>query len=484
MPYVDAGIGSGGGSLHFLDHNDDYWMLSKSGGADTYVGYSHRGVAASCKPDGDDDGDGDEGGDDNVECVCCNNYYDSGDMRYIEDAGGDVCDGCVDEYYRFAITGLRGRGGYFREYIHMDNCTHVECTDDWVADDAISDIGLVMDNGSGDYIYEDDAVTCVADEETYHRDTCVEVGTDLVGGVFYMYEPRRNLEAHAYKLYRRTDATAKDISNNRKLFWDESEEILGWLGNEDRDEWEYVRLNRWDEYVGSLHYRPVAEEALPVPEPLPHTPTRFDEELNQLLDTPNVEPVWAQGMSWKEYYTSLQAAGVQFECRMDLGTWESGRWEFNSSYGQAGYRTADGVPLPTGPESALTPILQMPEDLTWRQQCAALQREGVKFERNEGGIFVHDSVCYGFNMAKEKYQRVDGSPMPSDMSWKTQALKMQCEGYVFSYTSWNGSISYHKALTVPAPPEFYVRCAGDLAFSEDRGRYAVVAAPYEAPVVS
>lgn len=479
MPYVDAGIGSGGGSLRFCD-DGDYWMLAKSGGADTYAGYAQRGVATSCEPDDDDD----EGGDGSVECVCCNDCYDSGDMRYIEDAGGDVCDGCVDEYYRHAITGLWGGGNYYHEYLHRDSCTYVECMDEWVADNVIDDIGLVLDSGSGDYIHEEDAVTCVADEETYHREDCVKVGTDNEGVVLYLYDSRRSLERHADELYRCTDATTKDISNGLRLFWDESEEIVTWQENEDRDEWKYIRLDRWDEYVGSLHYRPVVEEVLPapVPVPLPHTPSQFSEALNQLLDTPNVEPVWAQGMSWVEYYRSLQNARIEMECLQDGGVWERGWWQFSD--GQSGYRRADGVTLPTGPEVTPTPVLQMPEDLTWRQQCAALQREGVKFERNEGGVFVHDSICYAFNMEKAKYRRVDRGPMPSDMSWKTQALRMQCEGYIFSYTSWNGAISYHKALPVPAPPEFYIQCVADLAFSEDRGRYAVVAAPYEAPVVS
>ena len=389
MPYVDAGIGSGGGSLHFLDHNDDYWMLSKSGGADTYVGYSHKGVAASCEPDGDDD---DDDGGNSVECVCCNDCYDSGDMRYIEDAGGDVCDGCVDECYRHAITGLRGGGNYRREYLHTSNCTYVECMDEWVASGAISGIGLVMDNGSGDYIHEDDAVTCVADEETYHRDNCVKVGTDNEGVVLYLYDSRRNLERHADELYRRTDATAKEISNGLKLFWDESEEIVAWQGNEAREEWKYIRLDRWDEYVGSLHYRPVVEGVLPAPVPLPHTPSQFSEALNQLLDTP---------------------------------------------------------------------VLQMPEDLTWRQQCIVLQREGIKFERDEGGIFIRDFVCYSFNLAREKYQRVDGNPMPEDITWQSQALEMQDEGCVFSYMHGDGEISVEQGLV----------------FSEPRDKYTVVSAP-------
>jgi hypothetical protein len=103
----------------------------------------------------------------------------------------------------------------------------------------------------------------------------------------------------------------------------------------------------------------------------------------------------------------------------------------------------------------------MPDDLSWREQCVALQREGVKFERNESGIFVHDSVCYAFNLSKEKYRRVDGQPMPEDITWQSQARKMQSEGYVFSYES-----SWGEAQIIER-----------LSFSEARDKYTVVSAP-------
>lgn len=106
MPYVDAGTGSGGGSLHVV-RDGRYWRCTAHDGASTYQGYEGHGVM--------EDG----------HSACCSNCGDSVDENDITTVagGGMVCESCLDDNYTYAY----GRNGYRRyypndeiEYCHSD----------------------------------------------------------------------------------------------------------------------------------------------------------------------------------------------------------------------------------------------------------------------------------------------------------------------------------------------------------------------------
>ena len=138
MAYVDAGIGSGGGYLHYRSSGDDHWVLTTDeGDSQTYVGYSNNGVT--------------EGGDDEeeTECVMCGNMYHDDDIGYIE-GHGSVCVLCQAEHF------VEARMGCYTETVHRDVAVYCESNDEYYHEDYLSDNDVAECEVSGNYYKIDD----------------------------------------------------------------------------------------------------------------------------------------------------------------------------------------------------------------------------------------------------------------------------------------------------------------------------------------
>jgi len=124
MPYVDAGSGSGGGSLYVEDYYDpdsgkSYWMLvtPDTGEYNTYEGYDKKGVM---------------GGKERHHCPRCNAQHDDeDDIRYSDYENEHYCSNCEDEFVTAVVT--TGRYGCNYDAVLIDNA--IEIDGDWYAND-------------------------------------------------------------------------------------------------------------------------------------------------------------------------------------------------------------------------------------------------------------------------------------------------------------------------------------------------------------
>lgn len=137
MPYVDAGIGSGGGSLDVDDYYDhasgkSYWMLVRPGNGEynTYDGYDKKGVL-----------DTDE--EERHYCPRCNAAHDDeDDIHYSDYEEEHYCESCDDDFV-YAVVRV-GRWGTERDMVRIDNALDID--GDWYVDDAdlLARCGLVQ----------------------------------------------------------------------------------------------------------------------------------------------------------------------------------------------------------------------------------------------------------------------------------------------------------------------------------------------------
>ena len=137
MPYVDAGIGSGGGSLDVDDYYDhasgkSYWMLVNpdNGEYNTYDGYDKKGVL-----------DTDE--DNRHYCPRCNAAHDDEeDIHYSDYEEEHYCSNCDDDFV-YAVVRV-GRYGTERNIVLVENA--IEVDGDWYVDDddLLARCGLVQ----------------------------------------------------------------------------------------------------------------------------------------------------------------------------------------------------------------------------------------------------------------------------------------------------------------------------------------------------
>ena len=426
VPYVDAGVGPGGGSLKFdPDTDGDYFLLTDGYGVDTHVGYGNRGVANTlCCVDDDDDEDD---GDDSVRCSHCGEYFSADETQYVDSEDGHVCDSCLSDEFSFAVVALSASGRYVKEYIRNRDCTWVDCLNEYVHEDMLGELNLVLDEGSGEYINSEDAVICVRLGETYHRDDCIPVGTDDEGSALYLYDSCNVLAKCADSLYRRTDAATKDIENNSLLFWYGSEEIKNWTEcGGSRDEWLYVRLDRWDDYVLSENYRPPVEEVVsPKHNAEPAVPPR--PEPDTVIPMPD-------DLTWREQCVTLQRGGAKFEREEAPGIFvqESCFYVFNLP--KEKYRRADGV--------------RMPNDISWQIQCVQMQQAGYMFEYTDyqGGVSTHGAgtMALLFSEGKSRYKIISApvvqeEPVETPVeTWRERNLRLQAAGVRFQIYGCSG----------------------------------------------
>lgn len=137
MPYVDAGVGSGGGSLgvdDYYDHDSgrSYWMLVRPNAGDycTYESYDKRGVL-----------DAEEK---HHHCPRCNALHDDeDDIHYSDYEQEFYCSGCEDDFVR-AVTARTRYGGNNYDMVLIDNA--IEIDGGWYAndDDLLTRCGFVQ----------------------------------------------------------------------------------------------------------------------------------------------------------------------------------------------------------------------------------------------------------------------------------------------------------------------------------------------------
>ncbi len=147
MAYVDAGIGSGGGSLYAEDEGDDSFLRLVSGENssyyNTYDGYSNKGYSDA------------KGHHSSHVCEACDDdVYDADDLTTVTSRSGgeiEVCESCLNNYH-YAI----GRHGD-ESWHHRDRC--IQVSDSWYVERYASDNGLRQAEcgpSSGEWFHEDD----------------------------------------------------------------------------------------------------------------------------------------------------------------------------------------------------------------------------------------------------------------------------------------------------------------------------------------
>jgi len=241
MPYVDAGIGPGGGSLHAKLHGG-YWELTEEEGISTYCGYDYGGVTLRTSAE--------------IYCSCddCgDDIEDEGDAYYACDR--NVCESCYDSnYVSDAVVGWPRTGGYRYDTIPREDATYVECTDTYVRSDFLAEYldheGLIeLDNGEIESIYN--AVMDVCTEAYIHVDESSEVGTDSYGGTIFTEERNVRMRNNS-----RPDWVLREFYvdlETRNVYWHESSEVEAYFDYMDDDSMEHgdceYDMLRFDRYL-------------------------------------------------------------------------------------------------------------------------------------------------------------------------------------------------------------------------------------------
>jgi hypothetical protein len=144
MAYVDAGIGSGGGSLGYKDAGDgEYWMLTESHrDGNTYEGFDHDGVTSN-----------------EAECTCemCGEGMDEDDSFHIESTEQTVCEHCRDRNFVYAM------GRRYEDWHPTDDCIEVDGS--WYV---------------SEYASNHDIGECEVRNEWYHMDDLVATSHGMV----------------------------------------------------------------------------------------------------------------------------------------------------------------------------------------------------------------------------------------------------------------------------------------------------------------
>lgn len=200
LPYVDAGVSSGGGDLRFVLENDRYLRLGEHGPR-TYMGYERGGVAY---PDGRDD-------EDVHTCDSCGDDYEEAYMNGTHD-GQHVCDGCRDEYYSYAVVSLNPEQ---RAIVHDDESTYVHGLDDRYLDSILDEADIYECQHSGRYYHIDDLVD--TPEGMVHTDYAVSLDEEyddcnyaMKGYTVETHDGRTIHEDHAIRDYFTGDVYCED----------------------------------------------------------------------------------------------------------------------------------------------------------------------------------------------------------------------------------------------------------------------------------
>lgn len=182
MPYVDAGVGSGGGALGVDDYYDsesgkEYWMLVRPNAGDysTYEGYNNNGVL-------DDE-------EERHHCPRCNAAHeDEDDILYSDYEGTHYCSNCEDDFVTAVVR--RGRYGEEHDMVLRDNAIEIDW--DWYAndDDLLARCGFVQCIHCGDWAILDDTTTTDSGQVCGScNDQIVQLAEESPDGNEYGYRP-------------------------------------------------------------------------------------------------------------------------------------------------------------------------------------------------------------------------------------------------------------------------------------------------------
>lgn len=226
MPYVDAGVGSGGGSLDVDDYYDhdsgrSYWMLVRPNAGDycTYEGYDKRGVL-----EGKDE--------ERRHCPRCNAAHDDeDDIHYSDYEGEHYCSECEDDFVS-AVTSQTRYGGNNYDRVLIDNA--IEIGGDWYAndDDLLILCGFVQCIHCDEWTSLDNTTTTDSGQVCSGcEDQIVELAEDSPDGNEYGYRP---------------DCTQYvDTETNETVWLDDNTDVDDFTTEDDAPK--YVSLDAWRE---------------------------------------------------------------------------------------------------------------------------------------------------------------------------------------------------------------------------------------------
>ncbi len=253
MPYVDAGIGSGGGCLnvderHDHDNDRDVWLLSESGEYSTYAGYDNKGLL-----------DAEE---ECYTCERCGETHDSeDDIHYSEYEGVGYCS-CCDEDFVYAVTGRNRHGSNNYDMVLQDNA--VKIGGEWYVDDEalLERCGFVLCIHCDEWAEIDDTTTTYSGQVCDNcREEIVELAEDSPDGNGYGYRP---------------DCTQYvDVETGEMVWLDDGTDVDDFTTEDDTPK--YVSLDAWRE----MQQRQEAFEFVGPPKhnPVPTTLAYFDAAL-------------------------------------------------------------------------------------------------------------------------------------------------------------------------------------------------------------
>ena len=243
MPYVDAGIGSGGGCLYVDERYDrandrEAWLLSESGEYSTYAGYDNKGLL-----------DSEEEEEERYTCERCDATHDSEyDIRYSEYEDTQYCSSC-DEDFVYAVTGMYGNGVYKYDRVLQDNV--VAIVGGWYAndDDLLARCGFVKCIHCDEWA-EIDETTTTDSGMVCCDNQVVELAEESPDGNEYGYRP---------------DCTQHvDVETGETVWLDDNTDADDFTTDEDTPK--YVSLDAWREmqqrqvefeFVGPPKHNPV-----------------------------------------------------------------------------------------------------------------------------------------------------------------------------------------------------------------------------------
>ena len=219
MPYVDAGIGSGGGYLYYMNIDAEHWELTSDNDyKPTYCGYEFGGVTQRQECDDEDDDYG--------SCDRCGDAFEDEDDRiYSEYNDETVCEHCADLHYVHARDSACGP--HSTAFARSSDCTWVECMGEHVFDTILGDLDIVIDAWTDEYIFLADARECVLSGSQFYCDDCTECGTDSDGNSLYV---------HDHALYSTDNGFYRDADN--RVFFVGSAQVQYWLTADKDENWD------------------------------------------------------------------------------------------------------------------------------------------------------------------------------------------------------------------------------------------------------
>jgi hypothetical protein len=178
IPYIDAGVASGGGNLYVTEKGERHYVITESG-YNTYLGYECKGVmtTSGSKVHSSDDDDEDGG---NTCDHCGEVVYE--ELTSVEDGDRYVCSHCLDNDFIEARVWQHGRGEW--DYILTEDATVIGDTPYRTEDLWRFDIHECVI--TGEFLHVDDLA--LTSRGYVNADLCVELEEPDDEGGYWAYE--------------------------------------------------------------------------------------------------------------------------------------------------------------------------------------------------------------------------------------------------------------------------------------------------------